>query len=160
MTPAGLEPAIPGSVGRCLIHWATGPVLLYACLTHECKSSTLFIFIYIHKRKKKQHIIYANIHSAVQSWNMHSAVESLNPSLIACMDIRHPNLWESEYGHTGIWTQGLPHAKRMWYHYTMCPDDESKISKHSSSKLHQLDHAQEANMQQVWTVFVAEQLTV
>ena len=26
MTPAGLEPAIPGSVGRCLIHWATGPV--------------------------------------------------------------------------------------------------------------------------------------
>ena len=25
MTPAGLEPAIPGSVGRCLIHWATGP---------------------------------------------------------------------------------------------------------------------------------------
>ena len=27
MTPAGLEPAIPGSVGRCLIHWATGPLL-------------------------------------------------------------------------------------------------------------------------------------
>ena len=26
VTPAGLEPAIPGSVGRCLIHWATGPV--------------------------------------------------------------------------------------------------------------------------------------
>ena len=25
MTPAGLEPAIPGSVGRCLIHWARGP---------------------------------------------------------------------------------------------------------------------------------------
>ena len=25
MTPAGLEPAIPGSVGRCLIHWAKGP---------------------------------------------------------------------------------------------------------------------------------------
>ena len=25
MNPAGLEPAIPGSVGRCLIHWATGP---------------------------------------------------------------------------------------------------------------------------------------
>ena len=25
MTPAGLEPAIPGSVGRCLIHWTTGP---------------------------------------------------------------------------------------------------------------------------------------
>ena len=24
MTPAGLEPAIPGSVDRCLIHWATG----------------------------------------------------------------------------------------------------------------------------------------
>ena len=27
MTPAGLEPAIPGSVGRCLIHWATGALL-------------------------------------------------------------------------------------------------------------------------------------
>jgi hypothetical protein len=26
MTPAGLEPAIPGPVGRCLIHWATGPI--------------------------------------------------------------------------------------------------------------------------------------
>ena len=26
MTPAGFEPAIPGSVGRCLIHWATGPL--------------------------------------------------------------------------------------------------------------------------------------
>ena len=25
MTPAGLERAIPGSVGRCLIHWATAP---------------------------------------------------------------------------------------------------------------------------------------
>ena len=25
MNPAGLEPAIPSSVGRCLIHWATGP---------------------------------------------------------------------------------------------------------------------------------------
>ena len=31
MTPAGLEPAIPGSVGRCLIHWATGPD---ACTVH------------------------------------------------------------------------------------------------------------------------------
>ena len=27
MTPAGLEPAVPGSVGRCLIHWATGPMI-------------------------------------------------------------------------------------------------------------------------------------
>jgi hypothetical protein len=25
MTPAGLEPALPGSVSRCLIPWATGP---------------------------------------------------------------------------------------------------------------------------------------
>ena len=30
MTPAGLEPAIPGSVGRCLIHWATGPSVHFA----------------------------------------------------------------------------------------------------------------------------------
>ena len=29
MTPGGLEPAIPGSVGRCLIHWATGPDVNY-----------------------------------------------------------------------------------------------------------------------------------
>ena len=28
MTPAGLEPAIPGPVGRCLIHWATGPLVV------------------------------------------------------------------------------------------------------------------------------------
>ena len=27
MTPAGLEPAISGSVGRCLINWATGASL-------------------------------------------------------------------------------------------------------------------------------------
>ena len=27
MTLAGLEPAVPGSVGRCLIHWATGPLV-------------------------------------------------------------------------------------------------------------------------------------
>ena len=26
MNPVGLEPTIPGSVGRCLIHWATGPI--------------------------------------------------------------------------------------------------------------------------------------
>ena len=26
VTPVGLEPTTPGSVGRCLIHWATGPV--------------------------------------------------------------------------------------------------------------------------------------
>jgi len=31
MTPAGLEPAIPGSVGRCLIHWATGPDAFRLC---------------------------------------------------------------------------------------------------------------------------------
>ena len=27
MTPAGLEPATPGSVGRSLFHWATGPAI-------------------------------------------------------------------------------------------------------------------------------------
>ena len=26
MTPAGVEPATPGSIGRCLIRWATGPM--------------------------------------------------------------------------------------------------------------------------------------
>ena len=26
MIPVGLEPTIPGSVGRCLVHWATGPI--------------------------------------------------------------------------------------------------------------------------------------
>jgi hypothetical protein len=34
MTPAGLEPAIPGSVGRCLIHWATGPLAI--CKGYWC----------------------------------------------------------------------------------------------------------------------------
>ena len=29
MTLAGLQPAIPGSVGRCLIHWATGPLVRF-----------------------------------------------------------------------------------------------------------------------------------
>ena len=82
---------------------------------------------------KNQHKMYADIQSAVQSSNMHSAVESLNPSLIASMDIRHPNLLESEYGHTGIWTQGLPHAKRMWYHYTMCPVEICTDGSHLSN---------------------------
>ena len=34
MTPAGLEPAIPGSVGRCLIHWATGPAAMHRDWRH------------------------------------------------------------------------------------------------------------------------------
>ena len=29
VTSAGLEPAIPGSVGRCLIHWATRPLRIF-----------------------------------------------------------------------------------------------------------------------------------
>ena len=39
MIPAGLEPAIPGSVGRCLIHWATGPdaCTVHAMLRIRCK---------------------------------------------------------------------------------------------------------------------------
>ena len=37
MTPAGLEPAIPGSVGRCLIHWATGP-MMQALVSVVCNS--------------------------------------------------------------------------------------------------------------------------
>ena len=35
MTPAGLEPAIPGSIGRCLIHWATGPSVNLANLSGD-----------------------------------------------------------------------------------------------------------------------------
>ena len=39
LTPVGLEPTIPGSVGRCLIHWATGPLvehfrIFYMEVTH------------------------------------------------------------------------------------------------------------------------------
>ena len=34
MTPVGLEPAIPGSVGRCLIHWATGPSMDFLTKLH------------------------------------------------------------------------------------------------------------------------------
>ena len=33
------------------------------------------------------------------------------------------------HGHTGDWTQGLPHAERVWYHYTNCPvNPESNMS--------------------------------
>ena len=35
MTPVGLEPTIPGSVGRCLIHWATGPLSIVRCIWHN-----------------------------------------------------------------------------------------------------------------------------
>ena len=40
LTPAGLEPAISGSVDRCLIHWATGPSeTLFVCLSDSCVPS-------------------------------------------------------------------------------------------------------------------------
>ena len=39
MTPAGLEPAIPGSVGRCLIHWATGPMNTFLDFPAACRSA-------------------------------------------------------------------------------------------------------------------------
>ena len=42
MTPAGLEPAIPGSVGRCLIHWATGPVISADVLESGARERTRF----------------------------------------------------------------------------------------------------------------------
>ena len=32
-----------------------------------------------------------------------------------------PNFDELKSGHAGIWAQGLPHAERVWYHYTTCP---------------------------------------
>ena len=45
MTPAGLEPAIPGSVGRCLIHWATGPLILWSeGIIHETEIIKLYCF--------------------------------------------------------------------------------------------------------------------
>ena len=31
--PAGLEPAIPGLGGRCLIHWATEAIVYFLCCT-------------------------------------------------------------------------------------------------------------------------------
>ena len=43
MTPAGLEPAIPCSVGRCLINWATGP-LFRAAPRSEVSSCYLRLF--------------------------------------------------------------------------------------------------------------------
>ena len=57
MTPAGLEPAIPGSVGRCLIHWATGPLPickdpwvccmgLCVCSMHVCSLVVLVGFAF------------------------------------------------------------------------------------------------------------------
>ena len=46
MTPAGLEPAIPGSVGRCLIHWATGP---HGSWHHKVQHLYTHTYIYIKK---------------------------------------------------------------------------------------------------------------
>jgi hypothetical protein len=45
MTPAGLEPAIPGSVGRCLIHWATGPLVI--CNADRCVASACVLAVCI-----------------------------------------------------------------------------------------------------------------
>ena len=45
MTPAGLEPAIPGSVGRCLIHWATGPVGSYPVTSYHISFVTCLCMI-------------------------------------------------------------------------------------------------------------------
>jgi hypothetical protein len=45
MTPAGLEPAIPGSVGRCLIHWATGPLLVPMCRVAFAAVVALRVFL-------------------------------------------------------------------------------------------------------------------
>ena len=50
MTPVGLEPTIPGSVGRCLIHWATGPSsenLNANFLTHIRRCATLVRHVYL-----------------------------------------------------------------------------------------------------------------
>ena len=38
MTLAGLEPAAPGSVGRCLLHWATGPLTMVQALKNGQRS--------------------------------------------------------------------------------------------------------------------------
>ena len=38
MTPAGFEPAIPGSVCRCITHWATGPLGLLRARYQETVS--------------------------------------------------------------------------------------------------------------------------
>ena len=57
MTPARLEPAIPGSVGRCLIHWATGPAWqasqqhIYMRLICAAPKQTRAIFCQITSRK-------------------------------------------------------------------------------------------------------------
>ena len=48
MNPAGLEPAIPGSVGRCLIHWATGPHnynLVCASLIFSSATDTMLVLV-------------------------------------------------------------------------------------------------------------------
>jgi hypothetical protein len=53
MTPAGLEPAIPGSVGRCLIHWATGPL-------DKCPEVRIYLIDSYHaKRPRRSHTLEA-----------------------------------------------------------------------------------------------------
>ena len=54
------------------------------------------------------------------------------------------------HGHTGDWAQGLPHAKRMWYHYTMCPwvtaFIASEIAKHAAAGFHADSLSQEGGI--------------
>ena len=53
MTSAGLESAIPGSIGRCLIHWATRPIFAsISTRTIRCERSCGFhLFSQEHLRK-------------------------------------------------------------------------------------------------------------
>ena len=46
MNPAGLEPAIPGPVGRCLIHWATGPYYATSLLSNTSPRPKIIHFSY------------------------------------------------------------------------------------------------------------------
>ena len=80
MTPAGLEPAIPGSVGRCLIHWATGPDV-------RARSEAVAM-VDVH-RKTASHIIYLPCFEAQprHEANAPLGIQNMTP----CKRIEHLN---------------------------------------------------------------------
>ena len=81
VTPVGLEPTIPGSVGRCLIHWATGPLvqclrIFYVEVTHLGGSSeragrsptcSSFLFLEIGHWRSASHTVEVPID--IYSWD-------------------------------------------------------------------------------------------
>ena len=94
LTTAGLEPAIPGSVGRCLIHWATGPCT---------------------RRKKQKRAVLANLERARLEPNLHASPTHCatsnsvlrGPGQLGsrCANVKNPNAPSPPF--KTLWPSGL-----------------------------------------------------